>query len=194
VGRLTEKILYFQTLLLAPVYVAMILLMDNVMYLIPKYSKWEAALPLFYIFCISSFFVPFSSPFINIFNALGKIKTSFKFMVVWTVLTWILVPTYSYFFGMYGFPLAHLTLSLTFISTAIVAKRMLHFEFLPNIYPPFVASMLMGIAVLLADQLPLSLNNFIICIIVGVTTYIGVLFFIFKKNVFKDIRELMRFD
>jgi O-antigen/teichoic acid export membrane protein len=194
ISHLTEKILYFQTLIIAPIYVGMIILMDNVMYLIPKYSKWEPALPLFYIFCISSLFVPFSSPFINIFNALGKIKISFRFMVAWTTLTWILVPVYSHFFGMYGFPLAHLSLSLTFIVTAIVAKRIINFKLLPHIIPPFVSSALMGLAVLLVDRLPLSIYTLVACVIVGVSVYVSSMYFLFHKNIFSDIKELLKVD
>lgn len=193
IGQLIEKLLYFQTLLFAPMYVGMIILMNNVVELVPKYAKWTPALPIFYIFCISSFLVPFSSPFINMFNALGKVKISFRFMVMWTVLTWILVPLYSKIFGMFGFPLAHLTLSLTFIFTFVVAKKLIPFHFRSNLYAPFISSLVMAIAVLAVDRLETSLLTFALSIIVGAVTYIAMLSFVFKKNIIHDFKSVLSY-
>ncbi|HRN69598.1 MAG TPA: oligosaccharide flippase family protein, partial [Candidatus Woesebacteria bacterium] len=62
IAQLVDKVLYFQTMLLAPIYVGMMLLMHYVVELVPKYSKWEPALPIFYLKCLSAFFSSYSTP------------------------------------------------------------------------------------------------------------------------------------
>ena len=102
IGALIEKILHFQTLLLAPVFTGAILLMDQVIVLIPKYTKWEEAVPLFYIFAVSAFLSSYSTPFTNLFNAVGKIKTTLYFMIYWTIMSWISIPLFTNIFGLYS--------------------------------------------------------------------------------------------
>ena len=115
ISRLIEKLLNYQTTLLAPTLVGLALLMKPLVEIIPKYNKWEPALPFFYIFIVASFFSSYSTPFMNLFNALGKVKISFSFMLSWTVATWLLTPLFIRLFGLYGFPLNQLILSLTFV-------------------------------------------------------------------------------
>ncbi len=56
IGRLIEKNLYYQTLLLAPIMVGLAILMKPAVMIIPKYNKWLPALPAFYLFSLSAFF------------------------------------------------------------------------------------------------------------------------------------------
>ena len=64
----------------------------KLMFQLMKYQKWQPALPLFYIFAISSLIVSFSAPFMNLLNGLGKVKITFSFMVFFTALIWLLTP------------------------------------------------------------------------------------------------------
>src|SRR5207237_9868 len=96
VARLVETILRYQTMILAPAVVGLSLLMKPLIEIIPRYSKWEPALPLFYIFCISTILSSYSTPFINLLNAIGKIKTTFKFMIFYTTATWVLTPLLTF--------------------------------------------------------------------------------------------------
>src|SRR3990172_9974370 len=89
-SRLIEKIIYYQSALIIPATLGLSLIMGKMVQLIPRYSKWESALHLFYLFCLSSLFSSYSTPFINFLNGIGKVKISFYFMAGWTVATWIL--------------------------------------------------------------------------------------------------------
>ena len=68
-------------MLLAPVLIGMIFALPLLVTLIPQYSKWLPAIPLFYIFAISSLIVSFSAPFMALFNALGKVKITFSYVI-----------------------------------------------------------------------------------------------------------------
>ena len=194
VSKLLEKIINYQTLLLAPIYVGMILLMYRFVYLVPKYSKWEPALPLFYLFVISAFLSSFSSPFTNLFNSLGKVKTTFKFMVYWTIMTWILVPILVGRYGNFGFPITQVFLSLTFIPIIWVAKKYISFNFIKQITPGLLASIVMGFIINSTNFLPNQWSNLIIIVVIGGIVYISVLFSIFKINMIKEIRSIFSYD
>jgi O-antigen/teichoic acid export membrane protein len=189
VGQVIEKILYYQTALLTPLMLTAFFIMPKLVYLIPRYTKWVPALPLFYIFILSSFLVIYYSPFINVFNALGKVKISFSFMLTWTLIMWILTPLFTKFLGYYGFPLVHLIISLTFVLVVWVAKKNIPFQFFQPI-KNFIISALPMALVLSAINF-LAIPNLVLSIIAS--TLFGMLtYFIFIKYVFKidPIREV----
>lgn len=130
IRQLSEKILHYQTIILAPAYLAAIVFMPYLIKIIPKYSKWGPALPYFYIFCISSFIVSFSAPFMNLYNALGRVKTSFSFMVVFTTLSWITTIALTALYGALGFPISHLIISISFLTIFFKAKSEFGFKLL----------------------------------------------------------------
>jgi O-antigen/teichoic acid export membrane protein len=73
IGRVIEKILHYQSLILAPTLLGLAVLMKPLVDLIPRYGKWGPAVPIFYIFVASAYLSTYSTPFINLFNALGKV-------------------------------------------------------------------------------------------------------------------------
>ena len=190
VGRILQKIISYQSLLLIPIYAGMILLMHQVVFLIPKYSKWAPALPIFYLICISAILSSYSTPFINLFNAVGKVRLSFKFMLYWTVMTWVLVPLLTQFLGIYGFPVTLVFLSLTAVVIILLARRMVPFHFLLSVLPAVVASLIMSSVVLLISQLGTSYQIFLIASVVGVVIYLSVLHVVFRINIISEIRSL----
>lgn len=123
IKSLAERILHYQTVIIAPAYLAVMVAMPYLLQVIPKYSKWQPALPFFYIFCISSLIVSVSAPFMNLYNALGRVKTSFSFMALFTSLIWVLTITLTTKYGAIGFPIAHLLVSISFLLVFFKAKK-----------------------------------------------------------------------
>jgi len=195
VGRLLDKILYYQTILLAPIIMGSFIVMDSFIKIIPRYSKWEPALPLFYLMCISSFLSSYSSPFTNLFNAMGKAKTTFLFMMLWTVSTWIFTPILTHYFGYYGFPMTQVILSLAFILVISTARELVKFHFIKSIKQPIIAAILMGIIISLINLFILnSLLDLIMLIIIGGLIYAFFLQILFKINIIKEIKGIFRYE
>ncbi|NCO89047.1 hypothetical protein AUK04_00110 [Candidatus Roizmanbacteria bacterium CG2_30_33_16] len=195
VGRLLDKILYYQTILLAPIIMGSFIVMDSFIKIIPRYSKWEPALPLFYLMCISSFLSSYSSPFTNLFNAMGKAKTTFLFMMLWTVSTWIFTPILTHYFGYYGFPMTQVILSLAFILVISKARELVEFHFIKSIKQPIIAAILMGIIISLINLFILnSLLDLIMLIIIGGLIYAFFLQILFKINIIKEIKGIFRYE
>jgi len=191
VGRLIDKILIYQTLLLAPIISGAIVLMNVFVTIIPRYHKWFVALPFFYLFIIASFFSSYSSPFTNLFNALGKVKISFFFMIFWTVGTWILTPLLTHFYHYYGFPFTQLILSFAFIIVVGRAKKLVDFHFFQSVYRSTLSALIMGLVLAAVNLFLLnSLIDLIIMVLFGIFTYSFILNWIFKVNVVRLIKEM----
>lgn len=191
IGQIIDKILYYQTLILAPTIMAMALFMEKVIFIIPKYGKWAPALPLFYIFCLSAFFSSYSSPFMNLFNALGKVKISFSIMLVWTIATWILTPVFTSLFGYFGFPIVLLLIALSSLLVSTQAKHFVDFHFFSSIYKGILSSMLMGAVIfILLKMVPDLYGGIIVAAVSGIATYYFSLLFLFKTNILKELRSI----
>jgi Membrane protein involved in the export of O-antigen and teichoic acid len=192
VGQLIEKVLYYLTGLIAPIMVFVYFLMPYLLKIIPRYQKWQKALPLFNIFLLSSFLVIYYAPFINIFNALGKVKKSLSFMLFWTVFMWFLTPILTKIFGYFGFPITHLFISLTFPLVVLSMKKEFLFNFFKPIKPFIISSFLTFFTLLFFEKFFISSNlylDFLNNIILGFFIYFASLFLIFK---IKPIGELKR--
>lgn len=192
IGALIEKILHFQTLLLAPVFTGAILLMDQVIVLIPKYTKWGEAVPLFYIFAVSAFLSSYSTPFTNLFNAVGKIKTTLYFMIYWTIMSWISIPLFTNIFGLYGFPISLTILSLSFIIIVPIARKIVEFNFISNIVKPIIISLIMGTIVYFSNIFEINIYTFSGSIVLGTTCYVVLLYLIFRINLFTEVKSIFK--
>lgn len=191
VSNLIEKMLFYQTLILAPTLFGLALLMNTLVMIIPKYGKWAPALPALYIFVVAAFLSTYSTPFINLFNALGKVKISFTFMLLWTVTTWICTPLFTQMFGVLGFPLTQLVLALTSILVALKARQIVQFNLFRPLFPLIVSTLIMGLLVAILIQVAgASVAIIILSVILGVLAYLGSLFFIFKINAVKEAMRL----
>ncbi len=194
VAQLIEKVFYYQTMVLAPVMMSSALLMGLVVEIIPKYHKWAVALPMFYIFVLSSFLVSFSAPLVNLLNALGKVRISLTFMILWTVIMWIFTPTLTHFYGTIGFPVAHLLVSSTFIFIVLTVQKEIKFSFLRPIYKPILSAIILGLVVfILRSVLPFNnLITFFVAGSAGLLTYIAVLSLLFKVNLAEEIKFFIK--
>ncbi|MBI5127457.1 oligosaccharide flippase family protein [Candidatus Roizmanbacteria bacterium] len=187
--KMVEKVIYYQSSIVIPATIGLALIMEKMVDLIPKYSKWTPALPLFYLFCLSALFSSYSTPFINLLNGLGKVKTSFYFMVFWTVATWILTPILTHFFGSLGFPITLVILSSSFIIVIAITKKTVNFSFLKNVTQFLISSLIMTTAVILTSRLPLSSGpSLIISILAGIITYLLALKLLFRVNFIQEAR------
>lgn len=194
VSRIFEKVLYYQTALLAPVFVGMALLMNKFIDIVPNYQKWQQALPLFYIFAASTLLVSLFAPFMNLFNALGKVKISFSLMAFFTVLMWLLTPVLTKMFGLYGFPIAHLVVSLSLSTVLIFSRRFLQLNFLEPVYRFIISAGIMGVVVyILQTQFVIQSPYFIVFLTAsGVFSYYLLLTFFFRVDLIDEFKNFLK--
>lgn len=172
-----EKSFLALALIVFPTSSLLILVVHPLIFIIPKYLKWEPAIFSFYIFAIVSMIAAFSTTCINAMNAIGKIKITLLLMIMWTVLTWTLIPWFIQLFGFNGVSLAFLAISATSIIPILIISRIFQVNFLPQVYKPFLFSFLFLIASFVIQAglkgIPgVFLSAVVFCLLYGIFVYI----------------------
>lgn len=141
-----EHTLFGLSVTILPISVAMVVAIRPLMALIPSYGKWEPALLSFYLFAVASAVASLSTPLTNALNALGKIRTTLKLMMLWTALTWALTLSLLPIVGFNAVAIALLTITSTIALVVALLKRVVTFSFLRSVQTPVFAATMQFIA------------------------------------------------
>lgn len=187
-----EKTLFFISLLVFPMIVGLCLLARPLVMIIPRYSKWEIALLALYLYAINSLWGAVTTPLTNALAAIGKIKTVFKLMVMWTVLTWIFFPLLAIKYGFNGVAAASAIVATSSVIAIWVAKQHIEFKFLASISKPIIASLTMGVLIFIFTPL-LAKNIFGIAglVIFGGLVYLGLIYLMVGEQFIIDSKKLI---
>ena len=123
-----EKTIYGLSLTMLPISMGLLFFVHPMVEIIPKYAKWNPALTSFYFFVVTAAVAGLTTPLTNALNAVGKIKTTLFFMVLWTVLTWTFSLVGLKLFGYNGVAIAMCAISLTIIWVLIEVKKIVAFS------------------------------------------------------------------
>jgi len=177
-----EKSLYFIALVVFPALVGIAFVAVDFVYIVPKYTKWLPAIFPMYLYSFNYAIAAITTPITNAFNAIGKITLTTKFMIMWTVLTWIFYPLLSWKFGYVGTAFAAVIVSLSSFAVWVVAKKQFDLNIFHSIKKPFLGSISMIVVLIAINLFSLNpLTNIITKVIFGVITY-GLFLFIFSKE------------
>lgn len=189
-SRAVEKTLFFISLLVFPILTGMIVLARPLVSLIPRYGKWEMALLALYLYCLNSFWGAVTTPLTNALTAIGKIKVVFKLMIMWTVLTWVFYPLLAIKYGFNGAAAAAALVSTTSVIAIWIAKKQIGFNFISPIFPPTVASLVMGTTIFfLLRFLTKSVLGIISLVVIGGGVYLGIIYIILGSRLIVDARQ-----
>lgn len=187
-----EKTLFFITLLVFPMLIGLCLLAKPLVSLIPRYSKWEIALLALYLYIINSFWGAVTTPLTNALTAIGKIKTVFKLMVMWTILTWIFFPLLAIKFGFNGVACASALVATSSVIAIWIAKKYIEFNFLAPVIKPTIASLIMGILIfVLIPLLAKNIFGIIGLTIFGGLVYFGLIYLMIGQQFITDSKKLI---
>ncbi len=183
-----EKVLFYNSILIFPLIFGSIFIFDSLLKLVPGYyEKWRISLFSFYFFSLSSFFITLSTPFINLFNALGKLKLSVAFMVFWTCLTWILIPIFVKFMNYNGIGVSFFLLSLTSVMVYFKGKKMINFSEANTIKYPIIACLFMVIYLSIIRYLFVALYTNLYLHVIASIIGAGIIYFlVLYKTIGKD--------
>lgn len=182
-SRAIEKTLFFLSLFIFPTTMAFMFYIKPLIYLIPKYIKWEPALFSFYLFSFASVWAAFSSPLVNALNAIGKIKVTLILMVIWTILNWIFVPLFTNLFGFNGVAIASFVISFTSFLPFILMKKVISFRIFRPISKPVIATIIVAIPIYLILQMQQTIVTIFISAVVGVFIYTSIAWFWMKDEI-----------
>lgn len=187
-----EKTLFFITLLVFPMIIGLCLIARPLVTIIPRYSKWEIAILALYLYAINSFWGAVTTPLTNALTAIGKIKTVFKLMVMWTILTWILFPLLAIKYGFNGVAAASAIVAMSSVIAIWITKQQIEFRFLVPISKPIIASLAMGILVfVLTPSLAKNIFGIISVIALGGLAYFGLIYLLVGQQFIIDSKKLI---
>lgn len=146
-------------------------------------SKWQPALPLIYLFSIGAFWATLSSPFTNFLNAIGRISTTLKLMIMWTALEWLLSPYLTIYFGYLGVGIASAIISVTSLIPILIIKRIINVDIVKNIWQSITTSIVMAFfSFYMAQTFVRDFFTLFLVVIISAILYFGLITLFCKKR------------
>src|SRR4029079_15032306 len=123
-------------------------------------------------------------------NANGKIKVTFKLMIMWTVLTWVFIPYLATQYGVNGAALGYSLVGASSIVAMIVAYRYVAYSIQDGILVPLYAALGMGSVMYVCRMfLPHSFFSIFALVLIGGVSYISIIYLFTGKSIFIDARK-----
>ncbi len=181
-----EKALFAVCFLTFPALVGLALLASSLVEFLPRYLKWQPALLALYFFCFQAALACVSTILTNTLNATGRIKTTLKLMVIWTVLTWILTPIFIYFWGYNGVAPAAFLVATTVVLPVWLTKKIVDFNLWENVGRPLLGALIMGVVLYLTIPLVVKgLFEIALMVVLGVIIYLSAMLILAKEKIYE---------
>lgn len=190
-GRAFEKSLTAGTALIFPAVIGLLLVMPYFIQLIPKYAKWEPAYLALIFFGANALLASVLVPLTNLLNAIGRIKITLYFMLLWTAFTWVMTPLFINLIGYNGFPLVTALVNLSVFGVVYLARKYVHFSVISAIKYPLIAASGMTIVLYgLTRILPIEFYSIFILVVVGMAVYAGLLIKLDREGLIHDLQYI----
>ncbi len=188
--RSVTRSIFFICLLVFPSLVGIVILAPILVSVVPKYNHWTPALiPLVFV-AINFLFAAATTQLTNLLNAIGKIKITFYLMIMWTVLSWVLIPLLAVRYGVVGASIGYSLVGVSSIIAIIIARRFVKFSLINSMIKPFFGAIIMGIALFVARGfLPYSYYSMIGLTLIGSFVYGSIMFIIMGMGLVEDVRR-----
>src|SRR3990167_5887297 len=184
-AKAIEKSLFFVAYFVYPSVLGIMAIAPKIVEIIPRYGKWEPALPLLYFFFINAIFAAVNTTLTNTLFAIGKPKIVLNLMVIWTILTWVLTFFLVKIFGFIGVGIASAIVAASTTIAVYFVKKSIPVSILESVTGPLISSLIMFVILkLLEDVLSNNLFGVIETIILGLFIY-GVASFLLMRNKLK---------
>lgn len=191
--KAVEKSLFFLCFFTFPILVGFSVLASDLVKIIPKYIKWQPALFALYLYCFNSGWAILSTSMTNLLNAVGKIKTTFKLMLMWLILTWSIMPILGVKFGYNGVAMAVGIISLFSVIPISIGKKIVDFDLFDSTLKPFFSSLIMGVFLHFFRPSPINIwISFLIRVIFGGFIYLVLNLILFGEKLRKDIAFIFK--
>jgi O-antigen/teichoic acid export membrane protein len=188
-----EKSLFFTGLIMFPLLSGLIVISPYLVKYIPGWAgKWEPAVFSLIFFSLNAIVSSMSSVLVNVLDSTGRVKTTLKLMVMWTLLTWVLTPIAISIFGYNGVALVSFMVTLTIAITIYLVKKVVPFNFIRSIYKPALATIIMAISIYIISGLLIrDFFTMLFVIILGGIFYSVNIYLLAGKEIIKDIKKII---
>ncbi|MBU0572420.1 oligosaccharide flippase family protein [Patescibacteria group bacterium] len=188
--RSVTRSIFFVCFLVFPSVVGLVILSPILVEIIPRYDKWEPALIPLFLISINTVFAAATTQLTNLLNAIGKIKTTFKLMIMWTVLTWVFIPVLAIKYGVNGAALGYALVGSSSIIAIYIVRRHVKFSLIEGIFRPAFAAALMGVVLILTRKiLPVNLYSIGLLISLGFAVYVITIYLLVGPSIISDAKK-----
>lgn len=186
---LTRSI-FFICFLVFPTLIGLLIVAPTLVRIIPRYEKWlPAIIPLTFI-GINTFFAATTTQLTNLLNSIGKIKVTFRFMLMWTALTWVLVPILAIKYGVNGAAFGYSIVGFSSIIVIFIVRRYVRFSLVDSAFKPALSAIIMGILLyILRGYLPQNMKSVILLVITGAVIYLSLSFVLIGQSLVTDVKK-----
>lgn len=188
--RSVTRSIFFICLLVFPSLAGIIILSPLLVKVVPRYEQWTPALlPIIFI-SINFAFAGATTQLTNLLNAIGKIKITFYLMIMWTVLTWLMVPFLALKFGVNGASVGYSLVGASSMIAVFIAKKYVNFSIGDSIVKPLIGTVSMMIILLIVRNfLDVSINSMFILGLVGVLVYGSAMISMIGVSLIEDAKK-----
>ncbi len=187
-----ERTLFFITLATFPILAGLTILAPQLVQLLPRYTKWQPALLALTLYCFNSAWAAISTPLTNTLNAIGRVKVNTYLMVMWTTLTWVLVPFFAYRYGYNGVAYATAIIALSSLIPIIIVKRLTHFSLVNSILKPVIATLVMtAVSFFISRLLPVSVLSLLANVFVSASVFVLTIYLLVGQTLISDSAKLL---
>lgn len=192
-ARVVTRSIFFICFLVFPAIVGLVILAPILVRVIPKYDKWTPALIPLTIVSVNVLFASFSTQITNLLNAIGKIKITFFLMIMWTGLTWALVPLLAAKFGVTGAAIGYAVVGVSSGIGVYIAKKYVNFSVNHSIVKPALgASAMAAVMLIVRAVLPATFYSVSILAVVGASVYGVVMFGLIGATLIEDVKKSLK--
>jgi len=192
-AKAIEKSLFFVAYLVYPSVLGILAIAPNIIEIIPKYGKWEPAIPLLYFFGINAMFAAVNTTLTNTLFALGKPKIVLNLMAIWAILIWVLTFILVKIYGFVGVGVASAIVAASTSVTIYFVKKEIPVSIGKNVFMPLFISIIMFFTVRATlNVLPLNIFGLIFAIVIGVIVYFLMSLGILGKNLSDQIKIILK--
>jgi O-antigen/teichoic acid export membrane protein len=191
-SKAIEKSLKYLTLIVFPIFVVMAFFSIPLVNLIPRYSKWLPAIIPLYFYLFNAAWASISTMLTNALNATGHIKTTFKLMIMWTGLTWLLYPILATRFGYLGVGYAVGIIAVSSVFSIIALKKYINFSLFESLRSSVFASLILSVYCALVRYQINSVLSLVTLISFGILLYLTITVILEGKDFFKKTFEYFK--
>ena len=185
-ARAVEINLKYTFLAIFPLLVLMGFIAKPLAIQIPRYQKWLPAILPLYLYLYNSAWASISTSLTNLLNATGKIKITFKLMLMWTGLTWTIMPLFALKFGYLGVAYATAIIATSSIITVIMAKKVISLNLFSALKAPLLSSLIMSLFLFLTFSFFPNIVGIFILGAISISVYLFSVLFFEGKQFFQN--------
>ena len=191
--RSVTRSIFFICLLVFPSLVGITILAPILVRVIPRYNQWIPALIPIVFISINFAFAAATTQLTNLLNAIGKIKITFYLMIMWTVLSWLLIPVLATKFGVIGASVGYSLVGASSVIAIFIAKKYVNFSLTDSIVKPAIGALVMGLTIFILKRfLPVSLYSLAELTILGLVVYFASMVSMMGLSLIEDAKRSFR--